>query len=93
MNLIKNDWLNLFFEDKTKKIKKIKNYKKSSLMGCCVDVKGRIRNSNRSKKIGVNYGKVKKNTSNIFTHLTKQPINTKTGIWMLKIHLLRNTNQ
>lgn len=93
MNLMKKDCLNLFFEEKRKKIKKIKNYSKSSLIGCSVDIKGRIRNSNRSKKIGVNYGKVKKNTQNVFTHLTKQPINTKTGIWMLKIHLLRNTNQ
>lgn len=82
MNLIKKDRLNLFFENKTKKIinKRIKKYKKSELIGLTLDVKGRIRNSNRSKKIGLNYGKVKKNTVNIFTHYTKQPFNTKTGI-------------
>ena len=94
MNLIKKDRLNLFF--KTKKIiflKKNKEYKKSELIGLTLDVKGRIRNSNRSKKIGLNYGKVKKNSYNIFTHYIKQPFNTKTGIWMIKIHLLRNIVQ
>lgn len=84
---------NLFF--KSKNINNIvnKSYKKNKLMGFNISIKGRIKNSDRSKILKYNKGKIKKNSFNIFTHFSKHPINTKTGIWMIKINLLRNINQ
>ena len=76
----KKDLLNLFFTNKTKKINKIKDYKKSELIGFSVDIKGRLKNSDRSKSMIITKGKVKKNSLNIFTHSSKHAINTKTGI-------------
>lgn len=69
------------------------DYKKSELIGFSVDIKGRLKNSDRSKSMIITKGKVKKNSLNIFTHSSKHAINTKTGVWMIKIHLLRNIIQ
>ena len=46
-----------------------------------------IKNANRSQKLRYNMGQIK-NSLNIFTDTSKHIINTKTGVWMLKIYLL-----
>jgi len=69
---------NIFLKRKINKKKK--KYIKSELLGFNMSIKGRIRNSDRSKILKYNQGKIKKNSLNIFTHASKHPINTKTGV-------------
>ena len=63
-----------------------------NLIGLNISLKGRLKNANRSNKLRFNIGRIKKNTLNIFTHASKHHINTKTGVWMLKVYLLRSLN-
>lgn len=76
-----NNKSDLFFKYNKNNINNNKKYyKKNKLIGFNMSIKGRIKNSDRSKIIKYNKGKIKKNSFNIFTHSSKHPINTKTGI-------------
>lgn len=86
-----NNKVNNFFYNpiKSNKINKSNLKLKSKLLGLNLNIKGRIGKNDRSRSIGWSKGKIKKNNLNIFTHTVKYPINTKTGVWMLNISLLR----
>lgn len=51
-----------------------------NIVGLKVSLKGRLKKSARSQKIEYNYGKIKKNFLNVFTHHSNHPINTLTGV-------------
>lgn len=62
---------------------------KGELLGLNISINGRIGKADRSKGIKWHQGKIKKNSLSVFTHSSNYAINTKTGVWMLKVSLLR----
>lgn len=64
-----------------------------NLVGLKISLKGRLKKSARSQKVVYNYGKIKNNCLNVFTHQSNHAINTLTGISMLKINLYKNISQ